>query len=287
MNVRVALDIGGTKILAAAATSDGAALGTLRAPTPRSLPEGLELLRKLTRECAGGNQIQSIGAAIGGPLDWKTGVVSPLHQSEWRNVPLKSLMEREFGCPFHVDVDTNVAALGEWEARERLPRRLLYLTISTGMGGGFIVDGRVFRGAAGEHPEVAHQSVAWKGSWKSVRCECGAEGCLEELVSGNGIRRLYGKPAPELSEAEWAEVGGNLGQGLRNLATITAPDLIAIGGGVAFGAGEKLLGPARKTAAAGLKLLALPPIEPSRLGYETALRGAFVLAKEGCDGPCD
>jgi glucokinase len=284
MKVRVALDIGGTKFLAAAAGPDGAVFSTLRAPTPRSLPEGLGLLRRLARECAQGHEIQSIGAAIGGPLDWRSGVVSPLHQPEWRAVPLKTLMEREFGCPFHVDVDTNVAALGEWEARDRQPRRLLYLTLSTGMGGGFLVDGKLFRGAGGEHPEVAHQCVAWKGAHERVLCECGAAGCLEELVSGNGIRRLYGKPAPELSDAEWAEVGHNLGQGLRNLSTIYAPDLIAIGGGVAFGAGEKLLAPARAAAASHLKLVALPRVEPSLLGYETALRGALVLAKEGSGG---
>jgi glucokinase len=283
MDVMVALDIGGTKFMAAAAGPDGAVLKSLKAPTPRSLPEGLGLLRQMAFECAAGSRIRSIGAAIGGPLDWKEGIVSPLHQPDWKAVPLKAWMEREFGCPFHVDVDTNVAALGEWEARNRSPRRLLYLTISTGMGGGFIVDGSIFRGANGEHPEVAHQSVAWKGSFEGVPCECGAQGCLEELVSGNGIRRLYGKAPPELLDEEWSEVGHNLGQGLRNLTTIYAPDMIAIGGGVAFGAGEKLLAPARAAAASNLKLIALPRVEPSILGYETALRGALVLAKEGLD----
>jgi glucokinase len=283
MDVILALDIGGTKFMAAAATPDGTVRKTLKAPTPRSLPEGLSLLKRMAHECAEGNRILSIGAAIGGPMDWKEGIVSPLHQPEWRAVPLKALLEREFGCPFQVDVDTNVAALGEWEARHRSPRRLLYLTLSTGMGGGFIIDGRVFRGAQGEHPEVAHQSVAWMGSFKSVLCECGARGCLEELVSGNGIRRLYGKPAPDLSDEEWSEVGHNLGQGLRNLSTIYAPDVIAIGGGVAFGAGEKLLGPARSTATSNLKLVPVPRVEPSLLGYATALRGGLVLAKEGLE----
>jgi glucokinase len=283
MNVCVALDIGGTKFMAAAAAPDGPVLKMLKAPTPRSPKEGLDLLKRMALECAEKRRILSIGAAIGGPLDWKEGIVSPLHQPDWRSVPLKAWMEREFGCPFRVDIDTNVAVLGEWDARMRSPRRLLYLTISTGMGGGFIIDGRIFRGANGEHPEVAHQSVAWEGSFDGVPCECGAQGCLEVLVSGNGIRRLYGKAAPELSDGEWSEVGHNLGQGLRNLTAIYAPDVIAIGGGVAFGAGEKLLTPARATAAANLKLVALPRVEPSVLGYETALRGALVLAKEGID----
>jgi predicted NBD/HSP70 family sugar kinase len=220
MDVYVALDIGGTKILAAAAGRDGTPLRTLRQPTPASLEEGLSLLSSMARECAAGATIRAIGASIGGPLDWKEGVVSPLHQPAWRSVPLKRLFEKDFGCPFGVDVDTNVAALGEWQARGRKPRRLLYLTISTGMGGGFVVDGQLFRGAHGEHPEVAHQVIDGAAD---PRCECGATGCLEERVSGNGIRRRFGKPAEQLTDPEWALVGRDLGQGLRNLTTILAP----------------------------------------------------------------
>jgi len=275
MDVVVALDIGGTKILAAAAGRDGTPLRTRRAPTPASLEEGLRLLGSMARDCAAGATIRAIGASIGGPLDWRKGVVSPLHQPSWREVPLKAILEKEFGCPFGVDVDTNVAALGEWQALGRRPRRLLYLTISTGMGGGFVVDGHLYRGANGEHPEVAHQ---WIGG--DARCECGAVGCLEERVSGNGIRRRFGKPAETLTDAEWVEVGRDLGRGLRTMVTLLAPDHIAVGGGVAIGAGEKLLGPARETAGSSLKLLPLPPMELSALGYDTALRGALALALE-------
>jgi predicted NBD/HSP70 family sugar kinase len=277
MDVVVGLDIGGTKILAAAAGPDGAPLRMLREATPASLGEGLSLLSRMARECAGGARIRAIGASAGGPLDFKKGVVSPLHQPAWRDVPLKALFEKEFGCPFAVDVDTNVAALGEWRARGRAPRRLLYLTLSTGMGGGFVVDGHLYRGAGGEHPEVAHQGV---GGLSDPRCECGAVGCLEERVSGNGIRRRFGKAAEALTLEEWALVGRDLGLGLRNLVTILAPDLIAVGGGVAIGAGEKLLGPARETARASLRLVSLPPVETSALGYDTALRGALALAQE-------
>jgi predicted NBD/HSP70 family sugar kinase len=277
MDVVVGLDIGGTKILAAAADREGTLVRTVRRPTPASLEEGLGLLKAMARECAAGGKILSMGASVGGPLDHRTGVVSPLHQPAWRAVPLKTVMEEEFRCPFSVDVDTNAAALGEWKARGRNPRRLLYLTISTGMGGGFVVDGALFRGANGEHPEVAHQTV---GSAADAHCECGASGCLEERVSGNGIRRRFGKPADRLTDAEWAEVGRDLGQGLRNLVTILAPDLVAVGGGVAIGAGEKLLRPARETAASSLKLVPLPPVERSVLGYDTALWGALALALE-------
>lgn len=280
MDVTVALDIGGTKLLAAAAGPDGVLRDPIRASTPVGLEEGLRLLKEMARDCARGDRIGAIGASIGGPLDRVSGVVSPLHQPKWRRVPLKEIMEQEFGCPFHVDVDTNVAALAEWHARAGTFRRLLYMTISTGIGGGFIVDGRIFRGAGGAHPEMAHQSIP---GGETAVCECGARGCLEERASGNGIRRRFGKPPEQLTDGEWAEVGRDLGQGLRNLATILVPDLIAIGGGAACGAGERLLAPARETAAAALKLVPLPRIEPSVLGYETALRGGILLAAGGVD----
>jgi len=281
VDVYVALDIGGTKFMVAAAGPDGTILRTLKAPAPVDCGEGLTLLRTMALDCSGRHRIRSVGAAVGGPLDRRTGIVSPLHQPGWRNVPLKAILERDLECPLFLDVDTNVAALGEWKARRGAAQRLLYLTISTGVGGGFVLDGTIYRGAGGSHPEVAHQAVPWKGSFKDVTCECGARGCLEELVSGNGIRRRYGKPPESLSDDEWAEVGHNLGQGLRNLSTIYLPDVIAIGGGVAFGAGERLLGPARRTAAAQLKLVPVPRIEPSVLGYETALQGGILLAMEG------
>src|SRR5689334_8035767 len=133
MDVTGALDIGGTKFLAAAAGLDGKLIKTVKAPTPSGLEEGLRLLKEMARECAGGRPIRAIGASIGGPLDRTTGVVSPLHQPGWRAVPLKAILEREFGCPFRVDVDTNVAALAEWHARSGSFRRLLYLTVSTGV----------------------------------------------------------------------------------------------------------------------------------------------------------
>ena len=281
MTVYIGLDIGGTKLLAAAADESGKILRKARADTPLELTEGLALLKKMARKVAAGERILAIGASIGGPLDWKKGIVSPLHQPKWRNVPLKELMEKEFGCPFYVDVDTNVAALGEWKARNGNVQKLLYLTISTGMGGGFIFDGKIYRGTNDEHPEVAHQSIKWTGKAQKVNCECGAEGCLEELVSGNGIRRIYGKPAEKLSDKELLEVSHNLGQGLRNLAAIYAPDVIAIGGGVTVGAGEKLLGPARETMKSNLKIVPVPKVELSALGYDTALIGAIALAMEG------
>lgn len=281
MNIFIGLDIGGTKLMAAAAAEDGTLLRRVRADTPAPLAEGLALLKQMTTDLRSEDTLLAIGAAAGGPLNFETGVVSPLHQPQWREVPLKAIFEKEFGCPFFVDVDTNAGALAERTFGGETASRLLYLTLSTGMGGGFLVDGQIYRGGEGRHPEAAHQGVAFRCAHpERVICDCGAPDCLEALVSGSGIRRVYGKPAERLSAEEWAEVGFNLGLGLRNLAVILAPDVIVLGGSVALGGGERLLMQARRVMEERLFLVAPPRLSLSRLGYDTALLGAVALARQ-------
>ena len=275
----IGLDIGGTKIMVASADREGKILRRARRATSTHLAEDLENIHSMIAEVASQEQILGMGAAIGGPLDWEQGIVSPLHQPDWRNVPLKAIMEEKWNCPFQVDVDTNVAALGEYRWGELSASRFLYLTLSTGMGGGFLVDGKIYRGQNGVHPEVGHQAIHFRCSNPAaVQCECGAPDCLEALISGNGIRRIYGKSAEALSPQEWEEVAYNLGQGLRNMAALYAPEVIRIGGGVAVGGGEPFIGKARAVMEDHLKLVPAPLVELSRLGYDTALRGAVALS---------
>lgn len=278
--VYVGLDIGGTKTLAACFDSQGRMEEPVRGETPTGLEDGLALLKKLSLQVAKGRTVGAIGASIGGPLDYQTGVVSPLHQPEWRNIPLKSIMEMAFSCPFSVDVDTNVAALGEYEFGGTKSSGLFYLTVSTGVGGSLLIDGKIYRGAKGIHPEPGHQSIPSVSTGKKIQCFCGARGCLESLISGRAIREIYGKPAEELSDTEWNEVGDNLGQGLRNIAVLFAPELIILGGGIVLGARERLLGPAMNVLRENLRLVPPPEVRISSLGNEALLRGAYVLARE-------
>ncbi len=279
--IYIGLDIGGTKILAASATPDGHIQHKIRRETPLDLETGIALLKELVVELSVGKKLLSIGAAVGGPLDWKTGVVSPLHQPRWQKVPIKSIFESTFSCPFYVDVDTNVAAMGEYRHLPEKPSRLLYLTISTGVGGGFVVDGYIYRGSDGAHPEAGHHAIPFKCRFPGrVVCDCGGPDCLEALVSGTGIQRIFQKPAEALLPDEWEEVGYNLGRGLQNLAILHAPDVIVLGGGVAIGAGEKLLAPARKTLKKYLKYVPMPALQLSILGYESGLVSALSLARQ-------
>ena len=193
MSTYIGLDIGGTKIIVAAADANGRILRQVRAATSDSLETGLNTLHALIAQTADGEPISGMGAAIGGPLDWKRGIVSPLHQPAWRNVPLKEIMQARWDCPFWVDVDTNIAALGEYYFAQLSAHRFLYITLSTGMGAGFLINGKVYRGMGGAHPELGHQSIPFHCSNPAaVQCECGAPDCLEALVSGNGIRRIFG-----------------------------------------------------------------------------------------------
>lgn len=285
MAIVIGLDIGGTKIMVAAADQEGNILRRARTATSTSLETDLANLNRMIHEVSAGEEIASMGAAIGGPLDWERGIVSPLHQPAWREVPLKQIMESKWRCPFQVDVDTNVAALGEYRWGGVPAGRFLYLTLSTGMGGGFLLDGKIYRGTEGAHPEVGHQSIHFRCSNPAaVQCECGAPDCLEALISGNGIRHIYGKPAEALTPEEWEEVSYNLGQGLRNMAALCTPDLIRIGGGVAVGGGENFIEAARRVMEDHLKIIPAPRVELSRLGYDTALQGAIALALSERDG---
>src|SRR5512134_1929329 len=152
MTIFIGLDIGGTKIMVAAADRQGNILRRARTATSTGLEEDLANINILIAEVAAEDEIMGMGAAIGGPLDWQQGIVSPLHQPAWRNVPLKAMMETKWCCPFHVDVDTNVAAVGEYRWGGTPARRFLYITLSTGMGGGFLIDGKIYRGQDGAHP---------------------------------------------------------------------------------------------------------------------------------------
>ena len=278
MEIYVGLDIGGTKLMTASFDTGFKELKRVKYPTPTSLNEEMKLLHKSILEVAGNSKILGIGAAAGGPLNPITGVISPLHQPEWRDIPLKSIMEKRWNCPFYVDVDTNVGAIGEYHLGNYKEKYFLYITLSTGMGGGFLVDGKIYQGKC--HPEIGHQSINFRCSYpENIHCECGVDDCLEGIVSGNGIRRIYGKPAEHLSTEEWDEVAYNIGQGLRNITNILSPEIIVFGGGVSVGGGKTLLKKVKVYLEKSLRLVQPPKLQLSCHGYDTALIGAAYIAK--------
>jgi predicted NBD/HSP70 family sugar kinase len=164
-----------------------------RFPTPQELGEGLRQLFAAIEAVAAGARIAAIGVSIGGPIDRVAGTVSPLHQPQWRQLPLRALLEERFGCPCAIEVDTDAAALGEWHFGQQRRSPLLYVTLSTGVGAGMVIEGELYRGVAGAHPELGHQVVPNEfEDGNPVLCACGAENCLEALISGRALERRFG-----------------------------------------------------------------------------------------------
>src|SRR5690348_4065 len=187
----LALDVGGTKLAAGVVDRDGTVRS--RRVAPSRVEEGpaamiarhLELGREAV--AASGlpwSEIAAVGIACGGPLDPRAGIIqSPLSLPGWDDLPLVRIVSEALDRPAVVDNDATAGALAEWwygAGRERGAQNLVYLTISTGVGGGLVLDGRVYRGAAWNAGELGHLTVDFRGR----RCACGRRGCIEAYASG-------------------------------------------------------------------------------------------------------
>ena len=174
----LAIDIGGTKLAAGVVTSDGHVLAEERAPTgvPDRPGDGEALWSRLERLCRDAlteatSAVDGIGCGCGGPMRYPDGIVSPLHIPAWRDFPLRARLTATFDHPAVVDNDAKAMALGEWWlGAGRGKRNLLGMVVSTGVGGGLILDGRLVHGAHGHAGHVGHVNVAAEGPV----CACGA-----------------------------------------------------------------------------------------------------------------
>ncbi|MFD7923826.1 ROK family protein [Streptomyces sp. NPDC059740] len=289
----LALDIGGTKLAAGVVRRDGTALSFRTCPTrvdegPEACLERLWRLGADALRAAGlgpdqaAARLLGCGIGCGGPLDPVRGLLlCPPHLPGWRDIPVTDLAAETFGVPAVLDNDGTAGAAGEWRfGAGRGSRHLVYLTVSTGIGGGVVIDGRTYRGAAGNGGEPGHVTVR-TGEGRLCR-SCGREGCLEAYASGTSIaerarqavaaatargeatRLAAAGPltAAEVARAAregdplavrvWDETTALLGQGLASVVNLYEPELLVLGGGVTR-AGEQLMAPVRQ-AVAGLAM---------------------------------
>jgi glucokinase len=277
----LAVDLGGTKIIAAVVVPDGKVVSrsyclTLAEEGPQAVTERLlsAVSEALVRAKLKNSELAGVGVAAAGIIDAEKGVIttSP-NLSGWHDVPLVDVIAEKMGLATYLVNDASAAALGEhrFGAGKGLDN-LIYLTVSTGIGGGIIIDGRLYTGTDGCAGEIGHMTIEPHGP----QCNCGNFGCLEALASGSAmtreaVRRMeQGEPSyiAELAEGRlWdvtaemiavaarqgdkmacqvvAEAANYLGIGLANLVNIFNPDVIVIGGGVSK-MGSMLLEPARK-----------------------------------------
>lgn len=246
-----AVDIGGTKIAVGILNQKGDLLANGEFPTAaeRGPEDRMAAVAGLFAELAnrtGRKLVNMTGIGIGstGPVDPLTGEVGEVEfLPGWRGFSITDALYQVYNLPIALENDADAAALGEarWGAG-RGAKRLIYVTISTGIGGGMVFDGKLYRGVDGAHPEIGHHIIDPSGP----ACACGAHGCWESIASGPSMSRWY-DPARMVSAreicalAEQGELraleavrreGRYLGLGLVNLINLFTPDVIVLGGGV-------------------------------------------------------
>jgi glucokinase len=312
----IGADLGGTKVAVGAVSDElGVLTRTTRPTLGLGLDELLELLTSELRAALDANPgASAIGLGIAGTLDRRRGVVVNAVNLPLNDVPIGDVLSEQFDLPVLLDNDANVAALAEHRfGAAREAENAVVVTVGTGIGGGLILDGEVFRGRTGAAPELGHVVIDADGP--QCQGSCPNRGCVEAMASGTALAReglTVAESSPEselgraIADAETIDgrrvvaaalagdepareavrlVGTRLGVALAGFANLFEPDVFVIGGGIAA-AGELLIQPAR----AEMRSRALPPqnrarVAQAELGWQAGLIGAATMALEEADSP--
>jgi len=285
------VDVGGTKIVALRVTADGTELARAIHPTPAEDMEATLAELVGTLEEVIGPDVAAVGVGAAGLVEAGTGILRFAPNLAWRDAPIRDVVARATGLPVVVDNDCTLGAYGEFRlGAARGVNDVLYLGVGTGIGGGLILAGALYRGAHGFAAEAGHIVVEEDGPL----CGCGNRGCLETVASGRAITR-EGREAARKHPPLAARAGGDpgavtgqivveagrrLGVGIAGLVNVLDPALVVVGGGVG-GAGDLLLGPAREAYARSVEggpYRPDVPIVEAGLGTDSAAIGAALLA---------
>lgn len=233
----LAVDVGGTKLAAGRVTDDGALVARAQVATPRGSGANEEVLfaalRSVVDEVRSGAEI-ACGVGSGGPMSAGGEEVSPLNIAGWRSFPLRRRLVAATGLPTTVDNDAKALALGEgWVGAAVGERHFVAMVVSTGVGGGIVLDGRLLAGEAGNAGHIGHVNVVPDGN----RCGCGARGCLEAEASGTGIRSWTGQAPEEAGPEVVHHVGTVVGRGVASVCNLLDLRLAVVAGSVALGFG--------------------------------------------------
>jgi glucokinase len=307
------VDIGGTKIAIAIASPDGeiAAKRFLSTQPELGAYAIFENIARTLDEMVLETEaaLVSIGIGSPAPIDVEKGlIISPSNLRDWDNFPVTKLFADRFMVPVMLDNDANAAALGEFMfGAGRGHSNLFYVTVSTGIGGGMIINGEVYHGVATGAGEIGHTIVRPDG----VRCNCGSIGCLETISSGVHIarrakERLKGvtdstmiglagnvenitaktvvdavRQGDPLAVERWEETCVFLAVAVANAITLLSPEIVVIGGGIAS-AGELLLGPLRQLVPRYVSMIPHDMIQivQAELGTDSGLHGTIAIAQK-------
>jgi glucokinase len=318
MPLAIGVDIGGTKVAAGVVDDDGTVIDIERRATPsRDVADTEHVIAEVVAELAARHEVVAVGIGAAGWIanDRATVLFSP--HLAWRDEPLREALADRIGTPVLVENDANAAAWAEYRfGAARDSAVTACVTLGTGIGGGLVVNGHLYRGAFGVGAEFGHMTVVQDGR----RCACGNRGCWEMYASGRALARdareladvspmaahrllelaggqLTGLTGPVVTAAAregdpaaveiYTAMGQWVGRGLANLAAVLDPDVFVIGGGVSE-AGDLLIGPARATFRGSLTGRGFRPVAdvlPAALGPEAGLVGAADLARRHRNGP--
>ena len=294
----LALDIGGTKIAAGIVDADGRLLHHNRQPTPRSADpdEVWAAAHRTIAEAlvAAGGEVDGVGISSAGPIHLPDGTISPVNIGAWRGFPIVQRVTAAVpGVPVRLAGDGLCMALGEqWRGAGQGAAFMLGMVVSTGIGGGLVLDGAPYSGRTGNAGHVGHTVVDLDGP----PCSCGGRGCVEAIASGPHLvswARSQGWSGVDAKALATAAADGNplalnaFRRGARAVAAMIASvaatcdlDLVVIGGGVA-NAGPVLFEPLHEALSdyAGLDFLSGLRVVPAELGGEAGLIGAAALLR--------
>ena len=312
MTLACGVDVGGTKIAGGVVDEDGKILEELRVESPATDSEAIEeAIAGLVAELGSRHDLATVGVGAAGYIDKARAVVMFAPNIAWRDVDLKAELEARVHLPVVVENDANAAAWGEFTyGAGHDVDDLLLVTVGTGVGGGVVLDGALYRGAFGVGAEIGHMRVVPDG----ILCGCGNHGCFEQYGSGSALVREARSAAqggsllarglldraggdvekitgPLVTEAaqdadpfaieQLAHLGKWLGEGIASLTAILDPAVVVIGGGVSE-AGDLLLDPIRAAFSAQLTGRGHRPaleIRRARLGNRAGMIGAADLSR--------
>ena len=293
--VAIGLDVGGTKILSGLVDRDGSILAEHEVPSPDGSEEGVLAALDSAVDALLDERVAAIGYGIPANLERGTGRILRAMNLPLDDVDLAARSRERFGLPVGVENDASAATLAEWRrGAGRGTQNLVMLTLGTGVGGGIVIDGRLFRGWA----ELGHIVVQEGGEL----CTCGGHGHLEVLASGSAgdriAQELWGPDADAHAlvdraqagdadaQAALARIGRSLGAAIASLVNVLDPELVVVGGGFGAAAGDFVLEPAREAARADAIFPANRALRivAAELGSDAGLVGAGLVAFDALDG---
>ena len=312
MALTIGIDIGGTKVAAGAVDEQGGIVASARRDTPSHDPTKIEeIIADVVRELQATHDVEAVGIGAAGFVDASRSTVIFAPNLAWRDEPLRKAIEARCELPVVVENDANAAAWAEARfGAGRGQKYLVMLTLGTGLGGGLVIDGQLYRGRLGIAAELGHITVEPGGR----RCGCGGRGCWERYASGRALVReaqeiaslspaiasrlldlAGGRPeaitglavtqaaqdGDEGALEAFRVVGTWLGHGMAAMAAVLDPGMFVLGGGVSA-AGELLREPAMRTLQERITARAyreMPTVRIAELGPEAGIVGAADLAR--------